>query len=168
MGLFSETFNTMDDLLEHQLKDLYDAEHRIHDQLPDLVDAVHNPKLKTRFESYHAAGERRISRMDEMFAKLGKTAERETCEGTKGLLKEVADAIGATGDPEVRDAGLIASYQRVAHYAIAGYGSARNIARRCEQEYVGELCQQSLDEAYQLDKDLTDIAVESVNPAAVS
>ena len=168
MALFAETFNSMDDLLEHQLKDMYDAEHRIHDQLPDLIDAVHSPKLKQRFEAYHAAGERRIARMDEMFAKLDKTAERETCQGTKGLLTEVADAISAKGDDDGRDAGLIASYQRVAHYAIAGYGSARNIARRAGQEYVGELCQQSLDESYTLDKDLTEIAVETVNPAAVA
>ena len=168
MALFSETFNTMDDLLEHQLKDLYDAEHRIHDAMPDLVSAVAHPQLRSRFESDHAAGERRVARVEEMFEKTGKSPERETCEGTKGLLKEVSDAIAADGDKEVRDAALIASYQRVAHYAIAGYGSARNIARRTGNDYVAQLCQQSLDEAYELDRDLTEIAVESVNPVAAS
>ena len=168
MGLFSETFNSMDDLLEHQLKDLYDAEHRVHQDLPSTIEAVQHPELKTKFQAYHAGCERRVARAEEMFSKFGRSPERETCEGTKGLLKEVADAVGADGDKDVRDAAIIAGMQRVAHYQIAGYGSARNIARRTGNEYVAELCQQSLDEAYDIDRSLTDIATSAVNVAAAN
>lgn len=166
MALFSETFKSMDDLLEHQLKDLYDAEHRIHDALPDVIDAVQCDRLTNELRKVHTGGERRISRLDEMFGKLDQPPKRETCEGTKGLLEELSDAVGASGDLEVRDAAIIASFQRVAHYQIAGYGSARNIAQRAGNRYVADLCQQSLDEAYEIDRGLTDVAVAAVNPAA--
>ena len=168
MGIFSETFESMDDLLQHQLKDLYDAEHRIHGDLESGSDAVQSSELKTALTTFRTGCERRISRLEEMFAKTGNSPERETCEGTKGLLEEVADAVGAKGNLEVRDAAIIGGYQRVAHYAIAGYGTARNVARRAGQEYVAELCQQSLDEAYEFDRKLTDIAVQHVNPVAAS
>jgi ferritin-like metal-binding protein YciE len=166
MGLIHETFNSLDDLLEHQIGDIYDAEHRISDALPKMQDAATHPQLKAAFESHLAETKAQIERLDQVFSMLGKDAKRVTCEATKGLIKEGEDAIKANGDDDVRDAALIGAAQRVEHYEIASYGTARNLARRVGRDDVAQLLQTSLDEEYGADRKLSDIAEGTVNAAA--
>jgi len=168
MGFFmSEEFNSLQELFEHLLKDLYDAEHRITEALPKMIDKAHDSELKQALEHHLQETEVQIERLEEIFTKIGKQPERVKCAAMVGLLAEGDEMLDATGDLDVLDAALIATAQRVEHYEIAVYGTARTFARRLGNSYVAELLQQTLDEEGGADKKLTYIAEKNVNPAAV-
>ena len=86
----------------------------------------------------------------------------------KGLIREGEVLVKAEGDPDVRDAGLIGAAQRVEHYEIAGYGTARSLARRLGENQMAETLQQTLNEEAEADKKLTSIAESQVNVSAAS
>jgi ferritin-like metal-binding protein YciE len=170
MGLFSSAMalNTFDDLLVEQLEDLYDAEQRLVKALPKMAGAAGSPALKSAFEQHLRETEGQVSRLERAFKALGKSAKSKTCEAMKGLVAEGDEVISAKGDPDVKDAALIAAAQRVEHYEIAGYGSARAFAKRLGRDDVAGLLQETLDEEGAADKKLTALAERSVNPKAAA
>lgn len=169
MGLFTSTqFNSLDDLLVEQLKDLYDAENRLVDALPKMAEAASCQQLKTAFEHHLTETRGQVDRLNQAFAMLGESAERKTCDAMKGLISEGEEMIGATGDSDVKDAALIAAAQRVEHYEMAGYGAARAFAAKVGRQDVAQLLQTTLDEEGAADEKLTQIAANSVNPQAAS
>src|SRR5690606_29233750 len=114
MGLFSSTnFDSLQDLFVQQIEDLYDAEKRIRDGLVKMAESAHNPSLRQAFETHLRETEGQITRLEQVFKQVGKSPERETCEAAKGLIREGSEMISATGDPDVKDAGLIAAAQRI-------------------------------------------------------
>lgn len=166
MGIFSEEFNSLEDLFRHELKDLYDAEHRIVEALPQMADKATNSSLKQAFEDHLRQTEKHVERLEAIFEHLGIEPERVKCDGIVGLIKESSTVLSADGDPDTIDAGLIAAAQKVEHYEIASYGTVRTFARRLNNQYAAELCEQTLDEEKNTDQLLTEIAEASVNPAA--
>jgi len=167
MGLFSsEKFETLKELLEHELKDLYDAEQRLTDALPKFAEKATNPSLKQAFQHHLGETEKHVERLESVFEQLGIERDRETCDAMVGLIKEGSKVLDAEGDSNVLDAALIAAAQRAEHYEIAAYGTARSFARQLGNEYVAELLQQTLDEEKAADEKLTEIAEAAVNPAA--
>jgi ferritin-like metal-binding protein YciE len=84
----------------------------------------------------------------------------------KGLIAEGDEMINAKGDPNVKDAALIAAGQRVEHYEMAGYGSVRTFAQQLGKPEAARLLQQTLDEEGATDKKLTQIAEQTINPRA--
>jgi ferritin-like metal-binding protein YciE len=169
MGLFSSmTLNSLNDLLVVQLQDLYDAEQRLTTALPKMANAATNKQLKSAFQDHLRETEQHVSRLEKVFGIMGLTAQRETCEAMKGLIAEGDEAINAGGDPNVRDAALIAAAQRVEHYEIAGYGTVRTLAQQLGQDEVARILQQTLDEEGAADKKLTQIAESRVNVGAAA
>lgn len=167
MGIFtSEVFHSLEDLFVFELKDLYDAEIRITEALPKMAEKAHNPGLKRAFQNHLRQTEKHVERLNSIFEHRGLEADREKCDAMVGLLKEGSTVLSADGDPDVIDAALIAAAQRVEHYEIAGYGTARAFARQLGDEYSAELFEQTLDEEKQTDQQLTEIAEGSVNPAS--
>ena len=168
MGLFSSStnFDSLESLLVEQLQDLYDAEQRLTKALPQMADAAHNPALKTAFTSHLHETQNQVARLERAFQSLGKPAKSKTCEAMKGLVEEGKEVIDAKGDPDVKDAALIAAAQRVEHYEMAGYGSARSFAQRLGKHDVAKLLQETLDEEGAADKKLTALAESNVNPKA--
>lgn len=159
-----KSVDNMEELLEEELKDLYDVESRILDKLPDMADKANNPRLKDAFRQHVEQTKRQKQRLEECFRSLGKDPDRGTCDGIKGILEEGEILMKAAGDPQVLDAALIASAQRVEHYEMAGYGAARTFAQNLQHREVAELLQQTLDEEGNTDHKLTEIAVGQVNP----
>lgn len=167
MGLFFNLhLESLEDLLMAELNDLYDAEKRLCDAIPEMADAATSLALKAAFEEHLIQTERQKSRLEQIFVDLGKTSSSVTCEAMKGLVKEGSEIIKATGSPEVRDAALIGAAQRVEHYEIAGYGTARTIASQLGHANVARLLQMTLDEESETDKKLTQLAEQSVNVQA--
>ena len=169
MGLFSSmTLNSFDDLIVEQLEDLYDAEQRLVKALPKMAAAAHNSSLKAAFQEHLRQTEGHVSRLEQAFKALGKPAQAKTCEAMKGLIEEGEEVISAKGDPNVKDAALIAAAQRVEHYEIAGYGTVRTFAQRLGRTDAARLLQQTLDEEAATDKKLTALAEQSINPKAAA
>jgi ferritin-like metal-binding protein YciE len=169
MGLFTGlTLNSFDDLFVEQLEDLYDAEQRLTKALPKMAQAAHSTALKTAFQDHFRQTEGHVSRLEQIFRLLGKSAQAKTCDAMKGLIAEGDEAISASGRADVRDAALIAAAQRVEHYEIAGYGCARTFAERLGREQAARLLQQTLDEEAATDKKLTALAEQSINPRAAA
>ena len=169
MGIFSTTeFNSMEDLLVNQLEDLYDAEKRLTDALPKMAEAASSGSLRNAFTNHLQQTKDHIGRLDVAFRRLGRTPGHETCQAMKGLISEGEEMIRAKGDPAVKDAALIAAAQRVEHYEIAGYGSARTFAQRLGYTDIADLLQTTLQEEGATDKLLTQIAEQQVNVKAMA
>ena len=169
MGLFTSlALNSFDDLLVEQLQDLYDAEQRLTKALPQMAAAANSPSLKSAFQEHFQQTENHVSRLEQVFKLLGKTAQSKTCDAMKGLISEGNEVATATGDPNVKDAALIAAAQRVEHYEISGYGSVRTFAQRLGRNDAARLLQQTLDEEANTDKKLTELAEQFINPRAAA
>jgi len=169
MGLFSSmTLNSLDDLLVVQLQDLYDAEQRLTKALPQMADAASSKELKSAFQKHLRETEQHVKRLEKVFSILGQTAQRETCEAMKGLIDEGREFVTAGGDSAVRDAALIAAAQRVEHYEIAGYGTAKTLADQLGHGDAKDLLDQTLDEESNADKLLTKIATGGMMKAGVN
>ncbi|REK12658.1 MAG: ferritin-like domain-containing protein [Planctomycetota bacterium] len=156
----------LENVLTLQLRDLYSAELQLIKALPKMAKAAHNQELKTAFESHLKETEQQKIRLEQAFELLGQTPEKETCEAMQGLISEGEEIIGLEGEPDVKDAALIAAAQRVEHYEIAGYGCARTFARRLGRAEIAKLLQHTLDEESNADVILTDIAEAMVNTQA--
>ncbi len=169
MGLFSGlTLNTLDDLFIAQIEDLYDAEIQITAALPKMVDAASNPELKQAIQKHLGETEGHVARLERVFGALGKQSARHTCQAMKGLIAEGKEVLDSDGDADVKDAALIAAAQRVEHYEIAGYGTARTLAMQLGREEIARLLDSTLQEEGAADKTLTQIAESSVNARAAS
>jgi ferritin-like metal-binding protein YciE len=157
---------TLNDLLLHELRDLYSAEQQLTKALPKMIDAAHSEALKKAFHEHLDVTERQVERLNEVFKMLDRSSRGPRCEAMEGLLKEGQHLMHEDADPAVMDAGLIAAAQRVEHYEIAGYGCARTFARLLGHEEVAELLQQTLDEEAEADAALTELAVSEINVQA--
>ena len=160
--------DSLRDLLIEELRDLYNAETQLVDALPKMVQAATSRELKSAFEHHLEETRGHVSRLDKVFQQIGEKSSGETCEAMKGLIKEGETLVKAEGDPDVRDAGLIGAAQRVEHYEMAGYGTARSLARRLGENQVAETLQQTLNEEAEANKKLTSIAESQMNVSAAS
>ena len=157
------TLDNLQSVLILQLQDLYSAEQQLIAALPKMEQAASSPMLKRAIQTHLAETRRHKERLEQAFRQLGQEPKAETCDAMKGLITEGQEVIGLDGDPEVKDAALIAAAQRVEHYEIAGYGCARSFVRRLGHNEVANLLQQTLQEEANADKTLMRIAEESVN-----
>lgn len=129
MGLFeSTTLNSFEDLFMYQIQDLYDAENRLVAALPSLVEGAVCPELRSAFQEHLRATEVHVMRLEEVFAGIGQDPVRTSCKAMKGLIRETEDLLDMTGASPIKDAALLAAAQRVEHYEIAAYGTARTLA----------------------------------------
>ena len=156
------------DLFTNQIEDLYDAEQRLTKALPKMAEAAHSNQLKQAIQQHLSETQGHVSRLETIFREIGVEPKRETCEAMKGLISEGEDMMHAKGDPDVRDAAIIAAAQRVEHYEIAGYGTALTFALRLGLRQAADLLQQTLNEEAAADRKLTQIAESNVNVQATA
>ena len=149
---------TMKGLLLDELQDLYSAETQITKALPKMAKASSASDLKHAFESHLQETEGHVQRLETIFKHLKESPKGKTCEGMKGLLKEGDERVKEGGEPEVLDAGLISAAQRVEHYEIAAYGSARTYAELLGEGEIVRLLEKTLEEEKAADQKLTKVA----------
>jgi ferritin-like metal-binding protein YciE len=167
MGLFTSTkLETLNDLFVHQIKDLYDAEQRLTEAIPKMAGKAQSADLKAAFEHHLTETKGHVARLEKVFDLIETKAATETCDAMKGLISEGEEVLEASGDAAVIDAALIAAAQRVEHYEMAGYGTARTLANQLGLTQVSQLLQQTLEEEASADEKLTQIAEGSVNATA--
>jgi ferritin-like metal-binding protein YciE len=164
---------TLDDVFTEQIGDLYDAEKQLVAALPKVAQAASDDKLRRALEDHLDQTRGHVSRLEEIMRMVDMQMPQEHCKGMEGLLKEGDEIAAANGDPTARDAALIAAAQRVEHYEIAGYGTARTLADHLGYDDAESLLDETLAEEADADKLLTKIATggmfkSGVNEAAKS
>ncbi len=163
----TEKLNSMQDLFEHEIKDLYSAESQLTDALPKMAEKAENPQLRQAFETHLKETEQQRKRLEQIGKMCGFDVKGEKCQAMEGLIKEGKHMLEMKGDASVRDAGLIASAQRVEHYEMAGYGTARTYAQQLGLNEAADLLEQTLNEEKRTDQKLNDIAISRVNKQAM-
>ena len=158
----------LNELYKEELKDLYSAETQLVAALPKMAKAASSPELKQAFEIHLEATKGHVKRLEQIFATLGGSPKGKKCKAMEGLVEEGAELIKAKADfePEALDAGLIGAAQRVEHYEIAAYGTARTLAQQLGDQQAATLLQQTLNEETATDAKLTALAVGRINQQA--
>ena len=158
--------DSLDILLEEELKDTYSAEKQLLKALPKMAGKASSDELRAAFEEHLTVTEGQVTRLETVFEALGKTAKAKTCKAMQGLIEEATELMEEDADDAVLDAGLIAAAQKVEHYEIASYGTVRTWANLRGNEDAAELLQETLDEETEADQKLTELAENFVNPEA--
>jgi ferritin-like metal-binding protein YciE len=158
--------DTLKDLYIQELKDLYSVEKQLIGALPKMAKSTKNEKLATGFREHLEQTKEHAVRLEKILSQHGQSTRGKKCKGMEGIIAEGAELIEEEADPEVKDAGLIGAAQRVEHYEIAGYGTARTYAEMLGDEAGAKLLQETLEEEDQTDKKLTQLAKSSINLAA--
>jgi len=148
-----------------ELKDLYSAENQIIKALPKMIKAATKPALAAGFKKHLVETKAQATRLEKILTDLGESTRGPKCKGMEGVLAEGDEIIGEDAKDEVRDAGLIAAAQRVEHYEMAGYGTARTYARLLGYKAAATLLDKTLKEEGATDKKLTLLA-EKINVSA--
>lgn len=157
---------TLEDLFLHELKDLYSAETQLVKALPKMAKAATNEELQAGFEEHLEQTKEHVERLKRIGQELDKPLTGHTCQAMEGLVKEGAELIDEDAEDSVRDAGLIGAAQRVEHYEIAGYGTARALALRLGHDEFAAILEETLNEEKETDEKLTALAESVVNAEA--
>ena len=150
--------DTLEDLLIEQIHDLYSTEKQLTEALPEMANACYSAGLKEAFNEHYEVTKNQLNRLEEIYSKLGLPHGGEKSFATSGMVTQGKELISSEGNPVVKDAALIAAAQRVEHYEIAGYGSARTYAHELGYKEVEKLLQETLNEEASTDKKLTNLA----------
>lgn len=157
---------TLDELFVHEITDLYDAEHQLMKALPKMIGAATFADLKLVLNEHFRQTRSQLQRLEEVFELTGKQVLRHPCEAMRGILREGAEVLEQTLGGAIRDAAIIGAAQRVEHYEMAGYGTARTYAYLLGYGQAAQKLQMTLDEEEQADKKLTQVA-NSINAIAM-
>jgi ferritin-like metal-binding protein YciE len=161
-------FHTLKDVLQEQLEDLHSAETQLVEALPKMARHAHDDGLRDAIEHHLDETRGHVKRVEEALGELGVTSPSEVCKGMQGLIAEGEELLRKEGDPSAKDAALIGAAQRVEHYEIAAYGTARQLADDCGLDGIRDLMDQTLDEESQADRLLTKIATGGMFKAGVN
>jgi Mn-containing catalase len=150
----------LDALLIDQLRDLLHAEKQLTKALPQMIEAARYDQLRELFTVHLAETEAQIERLDECFELLGKKPRAKACKGMQGIIEEGDEVIqeSAKKDDAAADLALIGAAQRVEHYEIAGYTTARNLAQQLRHSAVVALLSKNLAEEENADQLLNQVA----------
>jgi ferritin-like metal-binding protein YciE len=150
--------NSLKDVFVEQIEELYSAEQQLVQALPKMAGAASSPDLQRAFTDHLEQTRNHVIRLEQVFAATGIPMSAERCEAMEGLIREGSQIVGATGDPTAKDAALIAAAQRVEHYEIAAYGTARTLAGELGLGEAEARLDETLAEEADADKRLTKIA----------
>jgi ferritin-like metal-binding protein YciE len=166
---------SLEDLFINLLKDMYYAEKQILKALPKMAKQADSSELRRAFEHHLKETEGQVERLEQVFALCDIKAAGKTCPAIKGILEEGAEDMeeGAedmkdAADADVLDAGMIADAQAVEHYEIARYGTLIAWANQLGMREAATLLNQTLEQEYNADRTLTELAESSLNRQAAA
>jgi ferritin-like metal-binding protein YciE len=179
-----EKMSDLRDLLKHEIYDLQSAEEQIIKALPAMIEKANNGQLKTSLQRHLEITQKQLLRLDQVQGFLKDRSETQVnekkgllarlfkrnhlCKGMQGLIEEGEKIMAEEMSPEVLDAAIIASAQKIEHYEICGYGTARAFAKELNLMGVTQLLEETLNEEYEADDTLTELAVGRLNQKAES
>lgn len=151
------SLDTLSDLFEEQLKDLYNAENQLTKALPKMAKKASSPMLKKAFQDHLAETQVHIERLKQIADELEIKPTGKTCKAMKGLIEEGAEVIEEEGEDSVIDAALVAAAQRVEHYEISAYGTMCALGEVLGHKSAVKLLRKTEEEESAADEKLTQI-----------
>jgi Mn-containing catalase len=153
------------ELLVQELGDLLHAEKQLTEALPKMAQAARFDQLREAFQRHLVETEEQVKRINQCFEWLGETAHTKPCKGMMGLIEEGREVIaeGEEKEDAAADLALIGTAQRVEHYEIAGYTTARNLAQQLRHSAIGALLSKSLAE-----EEITDLLLNQLARSLMS
>lgn len=152
------TITSLDELFEHELKDLYDAEKKLTRALPKVAKGAGSEELRAAIEAHLEATKTQVGRLEAIFKLRDIKPQAKTCAGMKGLIEEADELIEAKAGPGYGDLAIIGGARRVEHYEIAAYSSLQSIAESLGDGEAVSLIQETLREEEEADRKLAEIA----------
>lgn len=159
---------TLNDVFEDQVADLLSAEKQLVEALPDVAAAASSPELRDAVNEHLEETREHVTRLQRVVETSGITPPSGECRAMAGLIDEGADVIHTEGDPVAKDVAIIASAQRIEHYEIAAYGTARELARQLDHSEAAGLLGDTLKEESAADSRLTKIATGGLFASGVN
>jgi len=157
---------TLNELFEETLKDIYFAEKAILKALPKMAKKTKSAELRQAFEEHAEQTKGQVERLDQVFKLLGKRSSGKECTALKGLVEETEELMSEAKSPDVLNAGLIGCAQAVEHYEIARYGTLRAWAEQLDMPEAAELLEATLEEEKMTDEKLSELALSGINREA--
>jgi len=157
---------TLQDLFIHELKDIYSAETQLTKALPKMAKSASSEELKSAFEEHLEQTKEHVRRLEQIAEACECKLTGHKCKAMEGLVEEGSEMISEDAEDVVRDAGLIGAAQRVEHYEIAAYGTARALAECLGYSEAVDLLSETLEEEKETDEKLTEIAESTINAQA--
>lgn len=157
----------LQDFFEDGLKDIYWAEKALTKALPKMHKNATSAKLKEAINAHLDQTKNQVTRLEKVFASIGKKAQAAKCDAMDGLLKEGEGILEETQTGAVRDAGIIAAAQKVEHYEIATYGTLATYAKMLGHKEASSLLVTTLKEEKKCDTDLSKLAISEINLKAI-
>jgi ferritin-like metal-binding protein YciE len=152
------SLNSLKDVYVDMLKDMYSAEKQLTEALPKMVEAASSAELKSAFRSHHEKTKGHLDSVHSILLELEENPTSKVCKAMEGLIEEGNEVAKEDGDANAKDAALIVAAQKVEHYEIASYGSLRAMANSLGYTQAGETLQEILDDEYDADQELDDLA----------
>ncbi len=146
------------DVYVHQLKDVYSAEKQLVDALPKMAQAASTPELQQAFEQHLGQTQGHLEKVRSILDELDENPGNKVCKGMQGLIEEGSEVTKEKGSNTARDVALILAAQKAEHYEIATYGGLRAYARELGYDDAADTLDAILDEEYEADQLLDDIA----------
>src|SRR5262245_58083141 len=141
-----QKLNSLENLLLHEVQDLYSAEQQLVKALPKVAKKISSPQLRAAVEEHLQQTEEHVNRLEQVFELFGVEPKARTCKAMKGLINEADQILKEDAPPETLDAAIIAAAQKVEHYEIASYGTVANWAELVGRTDIHKLLGQTLDE----------------------
>ena len=156
---------TLNDVFEHTLQDIYYAEQALTKAIPKAQRAASHPELKDALGAHLGETKEHVKTLQRVFKTLGQEASGEKCPAIDGLIAETESVIEDASD-DALDVALIGCCQAIEHYEIARYGTLREWAKAIDQPEAHEMLSTILDQEKAANNKLTHLAVSTVNQTA--
>jgi ferritin-like metal-binding protein YciE len=159
---------SLEDLFLHELKDLHSAERQLVKALPKMIKAASSEHLQEAIKAHLEETKGHVERLDKIFATLEASSRGTTCKAMQGLIEEAEETLEMEMNEALRDAAIIGCAQRVEHYEMAAYGTARAYAEMLGHDDAAKLLEQTLDEEKAADTKLNELATSEINAEALA
>jgi len=157
---------TLEGLLADELNDIYSAENQILKAFPKLVEAAESEDLRHAFERYMEETRHQAERIEKICMQMDVEPINTKCPGIGGIIEESKSVLKSGIQSDLRNVALIGVAQRLEHYQIAAYGTARAHARQLGLINIANVLGQTLEEEKKADHQLTDLAENRINVQA--
>jgi len=155
------------DLFHHHLKDLYSAEKQLFEAMPNIIKAATNPKLTKELEKHQDQTKQHLDIITKLCDDMDVNPGNSKCKAMAGLIKEGEDISKVKAVDDVKDAGIIAAMQRIEHYEISGYGTARQYAETLGLKAAEKKLNRILKQEQKEDTRLNQLAIKTINKKAI-